>query len=169
MKHLTALALWIFLVATTWAAASTAHAQLTPRFGLGFQGLLSTEDGLGFGFQGRASAPINSDLSAAVDLGFSGFVLGGRSDATYIFHPQLSAIITLPYRSSRAPYLLAGLGAYVPLSNEELSANGPTIHFGLGWARLLNETTLFYEIDPALIIDEESIDLALPFRVGLIF
>jgi hypothetical protein len=40
---------------------------------------------------------------------------------------------------------------------------------GIGWVRPLNETTLFYEINPALIIGESKSTVALPFRIGIIF
>ncbi len=141
---------------------------LSPRFGLGFNTVLSTEDGLGLGFRGRASAPVNADLSFAVDAGFVGFILEGRDDATYIFDPQVSAIVTLPGVTS-APYILGGVGGYLPLNDRDQTNSGPTIHLGIGWVRALNETTLFYEVNPALIIGEEHVDFALPFRIGLIF
>lgn len=160
-------ALLALLLAGT--ALPTAAQTRNPRFGLGFNTLLSTPDGLGFGLRGRASAPINADLSVALDAGFTGFILQGRRDATWLFDPQVSAIITMPTRTDKAPYFLAGLGAYVPLSNEEESASGPTIHAGMGWVRLLHETTFYYEVNPALIIDLDTIHLALPLRVGVIF
>ncbi len=148
---------------------STARAQeLTPRFGIGFNTLLSSEDGLGFGFRGRASAPVNADLSFAIDVGAVGFILEGRDDATYIFDPQISAIVTLPGVSS-APYLLGGIGGYIPLSDKANTDSGPTLHLGIGWVRPLNETTLFYEVNPALIIGEKDVQVAIPFRIGLIF
>lgn len=147
------------------------HAQAMPRFGLGFNALGSTTDGFGIGVTGRASAPLNADLSLGLDLGATGFVLGGRRDATWVFEPQASAIITLPPRGDRAMYYLAGLGAYLPLSSDpEADAKaGPTIHAGVGWVQTLRETTIFYEVDPALIIAENKVDLAFPFRVGIIF
>lgn len=146
-------------------------AQSSPRVGLGFNVLGSTADGLGIGLTGRASAPLNADLSVGVDLGATGFVLGGRRDASWVFEPQLSAIITLPPRGDRAMYYLAGLGWYVPLSDEfdaETKA-GPTVHAGVGWVQTLRETTIFYELDPALVIAESKVDLAIPLRVGIIF
>ncbi|WP_457652601.1 hypothetical protein [Rhodocaloribacter sp.] len=149
--------------------ANPATAQdLSPRFGLGFNTVLSTEDGLGLGFRGRASAPVNADLSFAVDVGFVGFILEGRDDATYIFDPQVSAIVTLPGVTS-APYLLGGVGGYIPLNDRDRTNSGPTIHLGIGWVRALSETTLFYEVNPALIIGEKDVAFALPFRIGLIF
>ncbi len=150
---------------------STAVAQsqtLDPRFGFGFNMLLSSEDGIGLGLRGRASAPINADLSFGVDLGFTGFVLEGRDDASYLFDPQVSAIVTLPGIRT-APYFIGGLGAHIPLDDDDSQAeSGPTIHLGVGWVRALSETTIFYEINPALIIGQENVSIALPFRVGVI-
>lgn len=143
--------------------------ELQPRFGLGFNALLSTDDGFGLGFRGRASAPVNADLSLALDFGFTGFILGGRDDATYVFDPQVAAIVTLPYRRDRMPYLMGGVGAYIPLSSGSRSDGGPTLHLGIGWVQGLSETTIYYEINPALLIGETSTDLLLPVRIGVIF
>ncbi|HET6568846.1 MAG TPA: hypothetical protein VFG50_12840 [Rhodothermales bacterium] len=163
-----ALAAILFL---TFLSPTHVLAQAMPRFGLGFNVLGSTADGLGIGLTGRASAPLNADLSLGLDLGATGFVLGGRRDATWVFEPQASAIITLPPRGNRAMYYLAGLGAYLPLTSDpDADAKaGPTIHAGVGWVQTLRETTVFYEIDPALVIAENKVDLAFPFRVGIIF
>lgn len=146
-----------------------ASAQIQPRYGLGFNSMLSSIDGFGIGLRGRASAPVNSDLSFGVDLGFTGFVFGGRRDATYIFDPQVSAIVTLPPRGSGASYILAGIGAHAPMSNQHQSESGPTVHFGAGRVQMLRETTIFYELNPALLIGLDRINLLLPFRVGFIF
>lgn len=142
-----------------------------PRFGFGFNGMLSTVDGFGLGFRGRIAAPINTDLSAALDLGLTGFILGGRDDATYVFDPQVSMIVTLPFRGNEAPYLLGGVGAYLAFEDEDSDENadgGPTIHLGFGRVQQLNATTIFYEINPALIVGETAVDLVLPFRIGVI-
>lgn len=160
----------LFILLATWSIAHPGAAQnLNPRLGIGFNGMLAIPGGLGVGLIGRASAPVNSDLSFAVDAGFTGFVLGGREDASYVFNPQISAIVTLPVEQIRASYLLGGFGAYVPLSTDNGPSGGPTIHFGAGRVRLLRETTLFYEVDPALIIGENSVHLVIPARIGLIF
>jgi hypothetical protein len=164
----------VFAFAFFAAALPVTHADaqaVTPRFGLGFEVLGSTADGLGIGLQGRASAPLNADLSLGVDMGATGFVLGGRQDATWVFDPQVSAIITLPSRSGRAMYYLAGLGAYIPISEDEDSEAkaGPTIHGGVGWIQALRETTFFYEINPALVIAQDQVHLAVPLRAGIIF
>ena len=162
----------LLLIATAVLTISqrSAAQDVTPRFGIGFNSLLSSADGFGIGFRGRASAPVNRDVSVAIDLGLTGFVLNGRRNADYIFDPQLSAIINLPSRSGQLTYILFGLGGYVPVGRDAANEqNGPTIHIGIGWVHALNETSLFYELDPALIIGEESVDIAIPFRIGLIF
>lgn len=144
--------------------------ELNPRFGFGANAMLSSADGFGVGLRGRASAPINADLSFGADLGLTAFVLGGRADADYIFDPQLSAIVSLPPTRSRLTYLLFGMGGYIPVSDNDGNAEGgPTIHGGVGWVVALQETSLFYEINPALIIGQESVDIAVPFRIGVIF
>ena len=147
-----------------------AAAQTSPRFGVGFNTMLSSEDGFGIGFRGRAAAPVNLDLSIAIDIGFTGFMLNGRRNANYVFDPQLSAIVNLPPRDDQAMYVLFGFGGYVPIGDDtEGQQGGPTIHLGVGWVRALRETSLFYEVDPALIIGENSVDIAVPLRIGVIF
>lgn len=154
-----------------FASVSTAQAQeRTPRFGLGFNAMLSTSEGLGLGFRGRVSAPINADLSVALDLGLTGFVLEGRDDAVYVFDPQVSGILTLPYGQNSAPYLIGGIGAYAAFDQEDDTTDGgPTIHGGVGWVRRLSDTTVYYEVNPALVVGEESVDVVFPLRIGVIF
>jgi hypothetical protein len=149
-------------------AADASAQPSSTRFGVGFNGLLSTTDGLGLGIRSRISAPVNADLSFAVDLGLTGFILQGRDDASYVFDPQVSAIVTLPGRPDRTPYILGGVGAYVSFQDGD-NEGGPTLHGGFGYVQALSETTIFYEINPALIIGQESVALALPFRIGVIF
>lgn len=160
----------LVLAGSLTVPSSTASAQGTqPRFGVGFNAMVTTANRLlGLGFRGRVSAPVNSDLSFAADLGLTGFFLEGRDEASYVFDPQVSAIVTLPSRGSRAPYLIGGLGAFINFEDGN-DDGGPTLHGGIGWVQALNETTIFYEINPALIIGENAVDLALPFRVGVIF
>ena len=164
-------AFFMLLAASALPHSETVAQSRNPRFGLGFNTLVSTAEGLGVGLRGRASAPVNTDLSLAVDFGFTGFVFEGRRDATYLFDPQVSAIITLPSDRRRVPYVLFGFGGYVPFGdNDEGSReNGPTLHGGMGWVVPLNETSLFYEINPAVVVGENRVHLALPFRIGLIF
>ena len=161
------------LLAVAWMLQPVHQAdaqQMRPRFGLGFNTTLTTAEGvLGLGLRGRVSAPVNADLSFAIDLGMTGFILGGRDDATYVFDPQVSAIITLNASEQRTPYIIGGIGAYVPFGNDSDDDGGPTLHGGFGWVQNLQNTTLFYEIDPALIIGKTAVDLVLPFRIGIIF
>ncbi len=162
--------LFLIVILASGALVESATAQgLDPRFGIGANALLSTADGLGIGFRGRASAPVNADLSLAADLGLTAFILGGRRNADYIFDPQVSLIVSLPPASDRLTYLLFGMGGYIPAGGDGGAASGPTIHGGIGWVRSLQESSLFYEVNPALIIREEGIDLAIPVRIGVIF
>ncbi|MEX0601051.1 MAG: hypothetical protein WD021_05105 [Rhodothermales bacterium] len=156
----------LLLVAVAAACVRPASAQpANSRVGLGFNTMASTADGLGVGLRGRLSIPINADISAAADFGITGFVLGGRQNADYILDPQISAIVTLPPSRNRVGYVLFGLGGYIPVGGGE---GGPTLHVGLGRAHALQESSFYYEIDPALVIGREGVDLAVPLRFGII-
>ncbi len=157
------------LLALLAAPAGTASAQRSgPSIGVGFNSVLSAKQGLGLGFRVRAARAVNSDLSIAVGSGFTGFILGGRDDASYLLDPEFSAIVAIGSdRPDEATYLIGGVGAYLPISHSY--EGGPTIHGGMGWVRQLYETRLFYEVDPQLIIGETAISIAIPFRVGVIF
>lgn len=136
------------------------------RIGVGFNTMVSSADGLGIGVRGRASVPINADVSAAADLGITGFVLNGRRNADYILDPQLSAIVMLPTSQSRANYVLFGIGGYLPIGGD--SDGGPTVHAGIGRVHALQESSFFYEINPALVIGREHVDVVIPLRIGVI-
>ncbi len=142
--------------------------QVPPRFGIGFSSIISTQDALGFGMRGRVSAPVSTDLSLALDVGFGGFFLSGRDDATWVFMPQVSGIVTLD-GISKAPYLLGGIGGYFPLNDTNRSNGGPMLHGGMGWVRKLNETSIYYEIDPGIVIEKTEVELVIPVRIGVIF
>jgi len=157
------------LVLCLMLSSSRSEAQLIDaRFGVGFNTLLSSEDGLGLGFRGRMAIPINADISFAFDAGMNGFVLNGRDDATYVFDPQASLIVTLP-GVEHAAYIMGGMGAYANTSDSDGALSGPTFHFGIGWIRPLRESVLFYEIDPALVVGSRDVSVAIPFRIGIIF
>jgi hypothetical protein len=143
---------------------ATAQSQ-NPRFGVGFSLVASTTDDVGIGLRGRAALPLNANLSLAGDFGVTGFIFNGRSDAEYAVDPQLSFIVTLP-GYNRAPYVMAGVGAYVSTSGSE---GGPFFHFGLGRAQLIGEASIFYEIDPAIVIESDEVQFVFPIRFGLIF
>jgi hypothetical protein len=168
----------VLLAALVVAAAAPALAQrYQPRFGTGFEALLAppgqeiVPEGLGVGIRGRVSVPVNLDLSVAGDVGFAGFVLGGQDDATYVFNPQLSVILSFSRRES-VRYLLGGVGGFIPLGDGDgfdEPSGGPALHLGLGWAFPLNETSLFVEVDPSLVVGSEEATVVLPARVGVIF
>lgn len=143
---------------------------LNPRFGFGFHTTLTTGESLvGIGLRGRGSAPVNENLSFAIDVGVTGFVLKGRDDAKYLFEPQVSAIVTVDPGNSRSPYILGGLGGHIPFGRERLREDGgPTVHLGVGWVRSLSSVSLFFELNPALIIARTSVGLALPVRFGIV-
>lgn len=164
MKHRWCLAFMLLFLLT-----GTAVAQQQARVGLGFNALLTTAEGLGLGVRARAAAPVSADLSLAVDLGFTGFIFRGRDEASYVFDPQLSAIVTFPPRGRQAFYVLGGFGAYAPLSDRYSGDSGPTVHFGFGWVQLLRETQVYYELNPTLVVGERDVDVVLPVRVGVIF
>lgn len=136
-------------------------------YGVGMSSMVSTDDGFGLGFRGRVSTPINADLSFAADLGVTGFFLGGRDDSSFLFNPQISAIVTVPGERS-AMYFMTGIGAYLSTGGDDGEYNGPTLHVGVGGAKPLRDTTLFYEFNPALVIKDDSIALVLPVRIGII-
>lgn len=139
------------------------------RFGVGVSTIYSSVDGIGLGLGARVSVPINTDLSIAGDLGFSGFVLDGRDEAVYVFQPMLSFILTLP-QTQGSPYLIAGIGGYYPYGdNQNTSEDGPLFSFGLGQVQRLTETTLFYEVVPGLLVGPDQVEFVVPLRIGLIF
>ncbi|PSQ98644.1 MAG: hypothetical protein BRD48_06615 [Bacteroidetes bacterium QS_9_68_14] len=152
-----------------------ARAQLaddvTPRLGVGAQGLASTEDGVAPGVRLRASAPLNADVSLAGGLGLSGFVLGGSEDATYLLDPQFSLVVNLPRQSDGdyLPYLLAGMGGHFPLADDGRSESGLVLHVGYGRVQGLADTSVFYEANPGLLVAENNVEVLLPIRIGLIF
>lgn len=152
--------------------STTAYGQdLNPRFGVGFNTSISTEDGIGIGMRLRGSAPVNQDLSFAIDLGMTGFIFEGRDEATYLVDPQISAIVSVPDdRPDRLTYFMGGFGAYLPFeANRPNRDAAPTLHLGIGRVHLLTETSVFYEVNPGLIIGKERVGLLLPIRAGVIF
>ena len=142
----------------------------SPRIGLGLNTMLTTGERLvALGLNARVAFPYNADLSFAIDLGLTGFVLGGREDAAYYVNPQGSAIITIYPRNPRSPYVITGFGGHIPVGNaRESGEGGPTLHAGIGWVVGLVDTSLYIEIDPALLIAKDYVDLLLPIRLGIV-
>ncbi|PSQ96153.1 MAG: hypothetical protein BRD55_07770 [Bacteroidetes bacterium SW_9_63_38] len=145
------------------------HAQPEPRFGAGVQLMGTTvDDNFGPGVRLRSSVPLTQDVSFGLGAGFTGYIFEGRDDASYGFDPQASLIVTLPGRNRQRLYVMGGAGAYVPFGNTA-AESGPTIHLGLGKVWLLNESSFFFEFDPALFIGKEQTQAVMPIRLGVIF
>ena len=154
------------------ALAAAASAQTAPpRIGFGFDVVTAlygqdlVPDGPSLGVRGRVALPVNADVSVAASLGVGAHVFSGSSDARYVLNPQGSVIVTLP-RSGSARYVLGGFGAFLPLSD---GGGGPTIHLGYGWAFPLSETSFFAEVNPSLIVGEDSVVPVAAARAGIIF
>lgn len=159
----------VALVLLLLMSVRPAEAQTNPRVGVGFQMMASTiEDNVGPGIRMRISAPINRDLSVAVGTAFTGYVFEGQDDANYAIDPTLSLIVTLPVAGRRGTYFLGGIGAYVPLGDFSSEA-APFFHFGFGRVWLLQDTSIFFEFAPALVVSDESAEALFPVRVGVIF
>ncbi len=138
------------------------------RFGLGLQLLGSTAgNNVGPGVHFRASTPLNPDVSLAVGSGLTGFIFGGRDDAAFALDPQVSAIVSFSTANAQSTYVIGGAGAYVPFGDTDTDS-GPTFSIGAGRAWLLEESSLFFEFSPGLLVGEESTTLVVPIRVGVI-
>ena len=162
---------FVLLFAVVALLPLTAHAQLQqpPRFGVGFQMMGSTaEENVGPGLRLRVSAPVNRDLSLAFGMAFTGYIFEGQDDATYAFDPQASVIVTMPVAGNEGTYFMGGVGAYLP-AGDNTPDGGPTFHLGAGKVWLLRDSSLFAEIDPAILIGENAAELLIPVRVGVIF
>ena len=166
-RSFTALLTGLLLVALGVEQAQAQQAN-RPRLGFGFNTMLNTSDGLGVGLHMRAARPVNADLSLALEAGFAGFILEGRDDASYLFTPQASVIVTMDARGSRTPYFLGGFGAALPLEKDS-AESGPTLHLGFGWVQGLRDTVLYYEVDPSLLVGKTDVSFFVPLRVGVIF
>ncbi len=149
-----------------------AHAQqLSPRIGFGLTTTVTTDfaNPIGLGLHVRGSLPVNPDLSFATGIGVTGFVFSGRDDAAYYVTPQVLAIVTLNAMNARAPYVLLGLGGYLPVGGgSDEKDGGPAIHGGLGWAARLQETSVYLEVTPALVVGKDASKLILPLKVGVV-
>jgi hypothetical protein len=126
----------------------------------------ATGSAVGLGFRGRVSYPVSYDVSLAAGAGISGGFHKGWEDAPITLTPQASVIVTVP-NEPWAPYFLAGFGGYVPLRS--IARGGPSVHGGIGWARLLTDASIYVEVNPQLVISETASRIVLPLRAGVIF
>ena len=154
------------------ALYAPAHAQsMTPRIGFGLSGTMTTDSDnpFGLGIHVRGSLPVNPDLSFAAGAGFTGFVLGGREDASYYATPHLVAIITLNSLNPRSPYVVFGGGGYLPVGGKEENRDGgPLLQGGMGWATSLQQTSIYLEVTPSLVIGKNASRIVMPVKVGVV-
>ncbi len=168
MHRVFTLSACLLLTAGLLAPSAAAQPERT-RYGFGLNLQADVREGVGMGLRTRLSQPLNADLSAALDLGLTGFIFLGLDDASYLFDPQASLIVTVPQQSERALYILTGLGLYIPIGDDEGRPASPFFHLGAGWVQRLYETTIYYEADPQMLIEEDKVRFALPLRIGIIF
>lgn len=144
----------------------------TPHLGIGIDATLGPPgnrvigSAFGMGFRARVSYPVSYDVSLAAGMGVNGSFLRGWDETEVTLAPQASVIVTLP-NEPWAPYVLAGVGGYIP--TRSIAEGGPSIHGGIGWARLLTDASIYLEINPQLVIGETTSRVVLPLRAGVIF
>jgi hypothetical protein len=164
----------VFLVALVPFGPVLRAQDLGPRLGFGpvfFVGPFDDslmEETAGVGGLVRVSKPLNQDVSLAGGVGLAAYVLHGSEAADYALNPQLSLIVTLR-GTTRFPYVLVGVGGYLPLRSEIAGDRFFTAHGGVGWAWPLQRVSLYLECDPAIGIREEKSTLLVPIRAGIIF
>jgi hypothetical protein len=141
-----------------------------PRVGLGMSAVGSTgENPFGLGLDTRLAFPINPDLSISAGTSFVNYVFQGRDGAAYFINPSVSLIVTMNAAAPRSPYLIAGLGAYLPLAGDtSKNESGPIVEVGIGWVFSLQVTSVFLEITPALVVARSEVGMQIPARVGVI-
>lgn len=161
----------LFLI-VFFSTAPDLHAQGFPRLrlGVGMSAVMGTGDqAVGIGIDTRLAWVVNADLSIGTSANFVNYILKGRDDAAYFFHPTVTAIVTLNAANVRSPYLIFGLGANITLGGDADSAeSGPSINAGMGWTFALQATSLYVEFIPSLIVVESSVEMQLPVRFGVI-
>ena len=127
------------------------------------------DETVGIGIDARLAWVVNADLSIGTSANFINYILKGRDDAAYFFHPTVTAIVTLDATDIRSPYLIFGLGANLVLGGNANSAeSGPSINAGMGWTFSLQATSLYIELIPSLIVVESAVEMQLPVRFGII-
>lgn len=165
----------LFLAVLIVAAAAPSVAQglgsVPPRYGVGFDAAVPlpgqdlVPSGPSIGIRGRVALPVNADVSVAASLGMAAHLFGGQDETRYVLNPQASVIVTLPGEGT-ARYVLGGFGAFLPFSD---GGGGPALHVGAGWAIPLNETSLYVEANPSLVVGDSETTAVLAVRAGVIF
>ena len=163
----------VALVALLLITPAAAQAYLAPpRIGAGFETYVALPEqrlipeGVAVGMRLRTALPVNADLSVAGSLGLAAHLWEGSANARWVLNPQMSLIVTLPSRGS-VRYVFGGFGGYLPLDGDFPGA--PTLHIGVGTAVPLNDTSVFFEINPSLLVGEDETTGVLAARAGVIF
>ena len=166
----------LLLVALIVVIAGPASAQrygsTPPRIGAGFDvqsalyGQDVLPDGPSLGVRIRAALPVNADVSVAASLGLGAHVFEGADDSAYVLNPQTSVIVTIPGGRRSVRYLLGGLGGFLPFSG---GGGGASIHAGIGTAIPLSESSVYFELDPSLVIGSDESVPVIALRTGVIF
>lgn len=152
-------------------AAAQSYALAPPRIGAGFEvyGALPNQtvlpEGVAVGLRLRAALPVNADLSVAGSLGVAAHLWDGAANARWVLNPQTSLIVTLPSRGS-VRYAFGGFGGFLPLDG---GGGAPSLHLGAGTAIPLNDTSLFFEVNPSLLVGESETTAVVAARAGVIF
>lgn len=128
------------------------------------------ENSVGPGLHFDGKLPLVAGLSAVGGAGLSAFILEGRSDGTYSFTPEVGLNYVMPSRSKGATTIFGGGGYHVPFgTGASISQGGPTIHLGTGRIRTLQESTLFVNLSPTLVIRRETTSYLIALRTGVVF
>ncbi len=162
----------LFFLIVSFSTVPDLHAQIfqRPKLGAGMSLVMGTgEQTVGIGIDARLAWVINPDLSIGTSANFINYILKGRDDAAYFFHPTVTAIVTLNAANVRSPYLIFGLGANLVLGGDANAAeSGPSINAGMGWVFSLQATSLYVELIPSLIVVRSAVEMQLPVRFGVI-
>ena len=146
---------------------------LSRRFGFGPEFYVNATDSemsdenAGIGARFRVSWPLGSDISLAAGLGIVGFVFDDQSNDDYALNPQGSIFYQLP-GYTWAPYVFLGGGGMISVTGPEGFIAAPSIHAGYGWARYLGSVSAFAEMNPVLVMRDETAKFVLVLRTGLI-
>lgn len=165
--------LWLAALALAFAvpAQAQSYALAPPRIGAGFETYVAfpnqrvIPEGVAVGLRVRAALPVNADLSVAASLGLAAHLWDGSENARWVANPQTSLIVTLPSRGS-VRYIFGGFGGFLPF---EGGGGAPTLHLGVGTAVPLRDTSVFFEVNPSLLVGETETTAVVAARAGVIF
>jgi hypothetical protein len=162
----------LVVIAGLISVADCAGQPMATRFGFGVGAVVNpsnpdvSDDDLGIDFRARLSQPISERVSFAVGLGTFMFS-DAQQEAEFVLNPQVMLIATLD-GVRRFPYIVAGVGAVLPVDQDRTGQLA--IHAAYGWAWPFgSRASVFAEINPMLAFAKEKVALMVPVRLGLIF